>query len=150
MNKNTAGKWFSWYIRLRDALKFCKDNGIDLGQFSDPTKIPVKCCSCKHVGAWQSGFGNMNPMQAGHFHSRGLGGGSGVYWDERNVSAQCSHCNKYRSGAPQDHEETLRERWGQEVLDELTIKHRIPQKENVHAIGTYYKLEYKKLLAELN
>lgn len=149
MNKNTAWNWCSKYIRLRDAIAYCKEYRIDLGQFNDPTLIPVKCCSCKHVGAWQSGFDVINKMQAGHFHSRGMGGGSGVYWDERNISAQCSHCNKHRSGAPQDHEAHLKKKYGQKVLDELARKHHIPTKVNFTAIGTYYKLKYKRLLKDL-
>ncbi len=143
MNKRTAWDWCSRYIRLRDAIKFCEDNGIDLGQFNNPKLILVKCCTCSAVGSWQY------KMQAGHYHSRGLGGGSGVYWDERNIAAQCPQCNEHKQGAAQEFEVYLRDLYGQEVLDELALKHRIPQKENITAIGTYYKLEYQKLLKEL-
>lgn len=142
MTKTTAWKWCSKYIRLRDAIAYCKEYGIDLGQFNDPKQIPVKCCTCSTTKSWKW-------MDAGHYHSRGLGGSSGVYWDERNIAAQCKQCNKWRQGAAQDFEIYLREKYGQEVLDELAIKHRIPRKENINAIGEYYKLAYKELLEQL-
>ncbi len=142
MNKRTAWDWCSKYCRLRDAIKYCEDNGIDLGQFNDPTKIPVKCATCGTVKSWKY-------MDAGHCFSRGIGGGSGVYWDERNIAAQCKPQNAWEQGAPDEFREYVKEQYGQEVLDELALKHRIPQKENITAIGTYYKLEYQKLLKEL-
>lgn len=142
MNKRAAWKWCSLYIRLRDAIVYCKDNGIDLGQFNDPSLIPVKCCTCSAVKSWKF-------MDAGHCFSRGIGGGSGVYFDERNIADQCKQCNKWEQGAPHEFRIYIRKRYGQEVLDELAVKHRIPQKENITAIGTYYKQEYKRLLAEL-
>ncbi|KKL97007.1 hypothetical protein LCGC14_1838810, partial [marine sediment metagenome] len=80
---------------------------------------------------------------------RDVGGGSGVYFDERNIAAQAKRCNAFRQGASQDFEVYLREKYGQGVLDELAVKQRIPQKENIYAIGTYYKLEYERLLAWL-
>ncbi len=142
MNKKTAWSWCSKYIRLRDAIKYCEGTGIDLGQFDDPTLIPVKCCTCKAIKSWKY-------MDAGHCFSRGIGGGSGVYFDERNISDQCKQCNAWGQGKPDEFREYIIDRYGQKVLDELSVKHRIPQKENIHAIGTYYKQEYKRLLAEL-
>ncbi len=142
MNKTTAWNWCSKYIRLRDAIAYCEKYGIDLGQYNDPTLVIVKCCTCSTAKSWKW-------MDAGHFHSRGLGGGSGVYWDERNIAAQCKQCNKWRQGAAQEFEVYLIDLYGQEVLDELAIKNRIPQKENIHAIGMYYKQEYKKLVRSL-
>ena len=142
MNKTTAWNWCSKYIRLRDAIAYCERYGIDLGQFNDTRHIPLKCCTCSTVKSWMY-------MQAGHFYSRGLGGGSGVYWDERNIAGQCPQCNQFRQGAAQEFEVYLIDLYGQDVLDELAVKNRIPQKENIHAIGTYYKQEYKKLVRSL-
>ena len=143
MNKKTAWNWCSKYCRLRDAIKFHKDNSLDLSQYNDFTLIIVKCCTCSAINSWKW-------MDAGHCFSRGIGGGSGVYFDERNIAAQCKQCNAWNQGSPDEFRAYVKDRYGQKVLDELAIKHRIPQKENITAIGTYYKQAYKELLKDLS
>ena len=72
-----------------------------------------------------------------------------MYWDERHIAAQCKQENAWEQGAPDEFREYVKERYGQKVLDDLALMHRLPQKVNIHAVGTYYKLEYKRLLKEL-
>ncbi len=142
MTKKTASSWMSKYCRLRDAIEYCKEFGIDLGQFNDLKLIPVKCCSCSNVRSWPG-------MDGGHFYSRGIGGGSGAYFDERNVHAQCRGCNSFRDDSKIQYIEHMRALYDQKVLDELAVKHRIPLKENHFAIGLYYKERYEELLKDL-
>jgi len=71
-SEDTLWKWFSKYIRLRDA----DANGI------------CRCASCNKYFHWKS-------MDAGHFVSRRH---KAVKYDERNVMAQCQSCNRFNSG----------------------------------------------------
>ena len=72
--KTKASNACSRYIRLRDALEYCYDHSIDISQFNRPEDIIGKCCTCGAVKSWVR-------MDAGHFKGRGIGGGSGVYFD---------------------------------------------------------------------
>ncbi len=109
----------SRYIRLRDALKYCREHGIDLSQFNRPEDIIGKCVTCGKVKSWIR-------MDNGHFKGRGSGGGSGVYFDERKQHLQCKPCNGFEGGRPDEYREFIIEEYGQDVLDELNLKHRIP------------------------
>ena len=68
---------FSEYIRLRDADK----NGF------------CQCITCLRFFSWKE-------MDAGHFIQRDR---FSLRWDERNVHAQCPHCNRFRSGMQYEH-----------------------------------------------
>ncbi len=140
--KKKASDACSRYIRLRDALKYCDKMSIDISQFSRPEDLPVKCCTCGIVKSWIY-------MDAGHFISRGSGGSSGVYFDERNIHAQSKDCNAWKQGSPDEYREFIIEEYGQEVLDELNLKHRIPIDLGsfaMIAIERYYKERYKELV----
>ena len=91
-------------------------------------------------------------MDAGHFKGRGIGGGSGVYYDERNIHLQCKQCNGFRGGAPQEYQEFIIEKYGQEVLEELNLKHRIPIDMGdmaMKAMEIYYKEAYRELCSQI-
>jgi hypothetical protein len=70
--KDTAWRWFSKYIRLRDCISTTgfKDQG--------------KCVTC-------GGYFPFSELQAGH----AIGGrNDAVLFDEKLVNAQCGRCNK--------------------------------------------------------
>lgn len=67
-----ADKWFSQFIRLRDA----DENGL------------VKCITCPRVAHWTE-------MDAGHYASRAK---QSTRYDEKNVNAQCGGCNRWQGG----------------------------------------------------
>ena len=143
--KKRAWYWCSRYCRLRDAISYCEEHGIDLGQFTGPEDIIGNCCTCGAVKSWTY-------MDAGHFKSRGMGGGSGVYFDERNVHLQCKQCNAFKQGAPKEYEEFILDKYGQEVIDELQRKHRVPfnmRSLPMLAMKEFYKGKYKELLKGL-
>ncbi len=140
--KKRAWHWCSRFCRLRDALDYCKRNEIDLHQFARPEDVIGECCTCGIVKSWIR-------MDAGHYKSRGMGGGSGVYFDERNVNLQCKQCNAWKQGAPTEYREFIIKKYGKKVLADIEFKHRIPISFKALAmIATkeYYKGEYKKLL----
>ncbi len=89
-------------------------------------------------------------MDAGHFISRGSGGVSGVYFDERNINLQCKRCNGFEQGNAQEYREYIVKTYGTATLDELRIKHYIlPDMKNLamRAMEQYYKDKYRELVA---
>lgn len=145
--KQRAWKSCSRYVRLRDALAYCKKMGIDPNQYDRVEDLPIKCCTCGRVRSfWQ--------MDAGHFISRGSGGGSGVYFDERNVNAQCKHCNAFLQGNALAYLNFMLEKYGQKVIDELELKDKIIKMMTREssiifpAIYQYYKDAYEELLRD--
>ncbi len=77
MKRSTANHYMSQYILLRDAIK--------LGQRHPGMQATsldyVECCTCGRV---MNRFAKNS--HAGHYVPKGMGGSSGVYFDERNVN----------------------------------------------------------------
>ena len=71
--KKELDKWFSLYIRLRDAT----DEGM------------VQCFTCGKVAHYKVG------MQCGHFQSRS---NLKTRFDEENCQVQCVGCNMFKQG----------------------------------------------------
>ena len=71
--KKELDKWFSLYIRLREAT----DEGM------------VQCFTCSKVSSYKQG------MQCGHFQSRRH---HATRWNEQNCQAQCVKCNMFKKG----------------------------------------------------
>ena len=127
MKRTTANQYMSQYILLRDA------NPSNNYEF-------VLCCTCGKV---MSRLGSNS--HAGHFIGKGLGGGSGVYYDQRNVHAQCHRCNEYEQGNAVEYYPFMLEKYGQEVIDELRMKHRLPRPHSIDEYGIMYREMYKEL-----
>lgn len=71
------------------------------------------CVTCGKVLPWNSGLGGMH---TGHFlSSRRLS----ILYCESNVAPQCSHCNRFESGAPQRFRAWMIAVRGQDVIDRL-------------------------------
>lgn len=84
-------------------------------------------------------------MDAGHYFSRGLGGGSGVYFDERNIHTQCKQCNM-TGGQIQKYTDFMLERYGQNTIDILRYLDKNRRlKGKIAMIGEMYKQMYKDL-----
>lgn len=130
--KRTAWIHCSKYIRLRDAIEY--GGGTTF----------ARCCTCGTVN-------RRKEMDAGHFISRGMGGSSGVYFDERNIHAQCKPCNAWKQGAPHEYEQFMLEKYGQKVIDELRwLDRNQSYKNKLHAIAEMYKELYLGLCAQHN
>ena len=71
--KKELDKWFSLFIRLREAT----DEGV------------VQCFTCSRISHYKSG------MQCGHFQSRRH---HTTRWQEQNCQVQCVKCNMYEQG----------------------------------------------------
>ena len=95
MKKYDAKLWniFSVFIRLRDA----KGTGY------------CKCISC---GKWKPWKG----MDAGHFISRRF---KAVKYNEKNVNAQCRHCNYYKKGNEYEYGLAIDKKYGKGTAEML-------------------------------
>jgi hypothetical protein len=103
-------RYFSPYIRQRDALALHKEKGTDPDY--------AMCCSCGWVQHWKK-------MDAGHYISRGY---KSILYDERNVNAQCKRCNGFKQGNASDYRKFLINKYSEEVVEELeALKFKIRQ-----------------------
>ena len=93
--KETAWKWFSKYIRLRDAIKTTGDTYF------------VKCITC----------GDLLPieeMDAGHAISGRM---NAILFNEQLTNAQCQKCNRYGNGEQQMYKRIMIDIYGQDKWD---------------------------------
>jgi len=127
--KQTAWRWMSAYIRLRDAL-----------ETMDSTEY-ARCVTCGSVH-------HIKSMDAGHFVP---GRTDGALWDERNCHAQCKRCNKYLGGNLVEYRPFMLHRYGQDVIDELWRNARSPVKHtesDYRALAARYRDKYRALERE--
>ena len=123
--KKELDKWFSLYIRLRDAS--------DLGM--------CQCFTCGKVDHYKK-------MQCGHFQSRRH---LSTRWNEQNCQVQCPACNVFRYGEQWKFGLRLEYKYGEGTSRELVIlsqttvkKTRIEYEEDI----SYYKAIVQNLKKE--
>ena len=135
--KQKAWRWCAKYIKLRDAIE-------DLLVTKD-----ISLVRCRACGKWLKT--NSKEAQASHYFSRGAGGSSGVYFDERNIHICCYQCNCFRQGNMMAYREFMLEKYGQDVLDDLEFRHRnkIYQQKDFIGFELYYKQEFERLKDEV-
>ncbi len=124
--KKELDKWFSLYIRLRDAT----NEGI------------VQCFTCGKIGHYKK-------LQCGHFQSRRH---HSTRWNEQNCNVQCVKCNMFSGSGEQwkfgirlDAKYGLGTSQELEYLAKQTVKRtRIDYEEDIR----YYKAIVKNLKQE--
>jgi len=121
--KKELDKWFSLFIRLRDAT----DEGL------------CQCFTCGSVKYYNKG------MQCGHFQSRRF---LSTRFDEENCQPQCVACNMFRGGEQFKFALWIDAKYGNGTALELEYKartivkfSRIDYEDKI----TYYKLAVEKL-----
>ena len=124
--KKELDKWFSLFIRLRDAT----DEGL------------VQCFTCGKVSHYKKG------IQNGHFQSRRF---MATRYNEQNCSSQCVACNMFRGGEQFRFAMNLDAKYGEGTAQELeflarqTVKFtRVDYEEKIG----YYKDAVKNLKKE--
>ena len=124
--KKELDKWFSLFIRLRDAT----DEGL------------CQCITCGKVSHYKKG------IQNGHFQSRRF---MSTRYNEENCFSQCVACNMFRNGEQYKFSLALDAKYGKgtaqelESLAKLTIKFtRVDYEDNIR----YYKSAVEKLKKE--
>ncbi len=124
--KKELDKWFSLYIRLRDA--------DELGL--------VQCFTCNRFKHYKSG------MQNGHFQSRSH---LATRFCQTNCQPQCVGCNMFKQGEQYKFAINLNAKYGEGTAEELQFKarntiklSRVDYEEKI----TYYKEAVKNLKKE--
>ena len=124
--KDTAWKWFSLYIRLRDCL-------ITTGSAES-----CKCVTCGNIVPYDQ-------LDAGHAIS---GRHNAVLFDESIVYAQCRKCNQGGDGEKIAFRNFLVNLHGEEWMEmkEQGAKQAVQIDDaGYRLIGEHYRKEYKKL-----
>jgi len=123
--KKELDKWFSLYIRLRNAT----DNGL------------AQCFTCGKVDEYKK-------LQCGHFASRKH---LATRWSEWNCQVQCPRCNIFSQGEQWKFGINLNAKYGEGTSEELQIlshttlkKSRIEYEEDIR----YYKTLVNNLKKE--
>jgi hypothetical protein len=124
--KKELDKWFSLYIRLREAT----DEGL------------VQCFTCGNVNNYKVG------MQNGHFMSRQF---MSTRYDEQNCQVQCVGCNMFKFGEQFKFSLALDYKYGKGTAEDLLHKSRQINKmssKDFEEKISYYKSLVEKLLKE--
>jgi hypothetical protein len=124
--KKELDKWFSLYIRLREAT----DEGL------------VQCFTCGNVNSYKVG------MQNGHFMSRQF---MATRYNEQNCQVQCVGCNMFKFGEQFKFSLALDSKYGKGTAEELLHKSRQINKmssKDFEEKISYYKLIVEKLLKD--
>ena len=138
--KDKAWKACSKYIRLRDSIEWSRANNFDITG-TQPKLLLCKCVTCNTIKSWPR-------LDAGHFIPRGSRGQSGVYFDERNIHAQCGSCNAYQQGNTLVYLEFMQAKYGQPVVDELRALDLMVKSYSAYELMKY-EILYKQLYGEL-
>jgi len=99
------------------------------------------CITCGRTG-------NNKTIDAGHFLDRRY---TDIKFNESNVHAQCVYCNKYLSGAWDKYLEKMKEKYGQEIIDNLMSRRYIIKNRTVEElleIEKYFQEKLRQLLNE--
>ena len=124
--KKELDKWFSLYIRLREAT----NEGL------------VQCFTCGNVNSYKVG------MQNGHFMSRQF---MSTRYDEQNCQVQCVGCNMFKFGEQFKFSLALDSKYGKGTAEDLLHKSRQINKmssKDFEEKISYYKLIVEKLLKD--
>lgn len=112
---------FSLYIRLRDS-----NNGY------------FRCISCGRILPYEQ-------ADAGHYVNRQH---MSLRYDEKNVNAQCRHCNRFLEGNMQDYRQGLIKKYSEKAVilleyEKHQTRHYSPFE--LEILITHYKEEIKKI-----
>ena len=120
--KNLADKYFSLYVRQRDA----DENGM------------VKCCTCGKRGHWKD-------FDCGHFMSRRY---EATRFEEKNTGVQCTGCNIFSQGKQFEFGKYLDERYGEGTAENMLLRSKMTVKRG--ELGLRWIIEeYKKKIENL-
>ena len=125
--KATAWKWFSKYIRLRDALK------------TTGTTTHARCITCGHVYP-------MEKIHAGHAIA---GRYNSILFHEALCNGQCETCNCNGGGEYQAYKRILIERHGQAKWDfweSMKNRHVEYSQFDYEQLAREYRLKAKELI----
>jgi len=123
INEKKLEKWFSYYIRLRDATPF---SGI---------------CFCFTCGAPR----HWTALDCGHGISRQR---KPTKYNEKNNHAQCKPCNGFHGGMREVYKAKVDEKYGEGTWDKLEVQSRETVKWAQFEVDIMAE-EYKKLAEKI-
>lgn len=118
--KNAVQARANLYARLRDCFG----------------ALGTNCISC---GVWK----DFSELDGGHFIPTTS---SDIRFDERNINAQCTRCNRFLHGNPRHYYKGMLRKFGKDVVDDLESREFQSKKwtrEELLAIRTYYNDKIK-------
>jgi hypothetical protein len=138
--KVETDKWCSRYVRIQAAIDF------------DPHQMLGRCFTCGRI------VDVIHKGDSGHYKSRGMGGSSGLYFDERAIRLQCKRCNGFEGGRPKEYRENLiaeadrNDIDGEALIEELERLHLVRQYTLKDLVGLelYYQSEVMKMCYQYN
>ena len=122
MSLKNADKYFSLFIRIRDA----NENGI------------ITCISCRNPVHWKK-------ADCGHFIKRQF---KSLRYNEKNCNGQCRKCNWLMQGNDIEYAKGLVKKYGLGILEELVAtKHRtLPMgRFELKHIADYYRDRFNQM-----
>ena len=141
-DKQIAWDWMSRWVRITAVIETCEQIPT-----LSPLDLIAQCCTCGKLSSVRKKGG----IQAGHYKARGIGGGSGTYFDERNIGPQCGSCNGFEGGRPEKFREYLVEKYDEETVQDLERLHKLPSRwgpRQYPGLILHYKVEVSRLLEE--
>jgi 5-methylcytosine-specific restriction endonuclease McrA len=93
------------------------------------------CAKCGGYRGWQR-------LQCSHFVGRAR---KSTRWDEENVVALCFYCHQHFTAYPYEHVKWFTKRIGEDRLDALIARSRIPTKIDKEELLTHYKNKLQEL-----
>lgn len=123
MKISNADKWFSRYIRLRDAWE---SNGVLLNKCATSGKIQ----ECKQ-------------LECGHYQSRIH---KNTRWSELNAMPQSTYQNRLKHGNPEEMAKVLDNKFGYGTADKVKILSKQVARIDETLIALYYKTAVNELL----
>lgn len=127
MKISNADKWFSRYIRLRDAWE---SNGVLLNKCATSGKIQ----ECKQ-------------LECGHYMSRIH---KNTRWSELNAMPQSTYQNRWKHGNPEEMAKVLDKKFGTGTADKVKILSKQVARIDENLIALYYKTAVNELLKSKN
>ena len=120
-------KTFSKFIRLRDCLATTKTPEYGIC-FTCGRQFPIK------------------ELQAGHFISRRF---KALLFDEMNVNSQCSFCNCFRGGQPEEYFVRMEQKYGRDMVNDLLKRKHEIKKWSVAELEYLVQL-YENMIEDLS
>lgn len=124
--KKRVDKWFSKYIRLRDA----------------DSKGYVKCVTCWKPMYWKT-------AQNGHYIPRARG--NAALFMEDNCHPQCNRCNGFLEGNSHEYRKYINSRYGDGYADKIAQKCNQVKRwtmAELDELEEHYKLQVKRLMKQ--
>lgn len=135
--KATTWRWCSRYVRVRDSINYARQYGLALDSMF------CKCYTCGHVH-------DIRDMDAGHYRSRGHGGHSGIYFETDALRTQCTRCNTYNAGMPDEFRANLIKEYGEDIIEKLLTAHKIKgyKMTELAVLKEYFRTEVNQMCEE--